>query len=275
MDIQEKDNQDVKSKKDLLLERLRGQHPDLNTDDEDALYGTINDNFDNFEQYKTEREAADSKRQEVDKNLSDRFNSDKQFGKFFLGAMQKDSNPVLEFLKVYGMEIKDYLDDPEKAEEIGKMQQENLERIAKGEELEENYSRNLEQSLDLIEKYQQENEMTDEQAENIIAELTKDAENVIMGIFTPQMIEDKMKSLNYSADIETAQREAFVEGKNQKIDEQKKADKEKEKIPPMIQGKQTMVREGNPAALNNLTKYYADKFDPMKGATRTPARKRR
>ena len=41
--MEDEEKQDVKSKKQQLIERMQAKKPDLNYDDEEALYGSIYD----------------------------------------------------------------------------------------------------------------------------------------------------------------------------------------------------------------------------------------
>ena len=85
------ENQVVKSKKDMFYERLKANNPDLNTEDEESLYGTANDYMSGLDDYKSKRDA-------IDKNIADRFNEDPRFARFFLGSIQPGANPVSELL---------------------------------------------------------------------------------------------------------------------------------------------------------------------------------
>ena len=260
------DNQPAKTKKDMFLERLRAKNPDIDTNDEEQLYGTIGDNYDNFERYRTERDN-------VDKMMGDRFNSDKRFGQFFLGAIQEGSNPIAELVKVYGEDIREYLDNPDNADELNKAQQEKLSKMADAEKSEGQYSENLKTSFELLDQFQQENSLTDDQADEIFTALVSDAENIILGNFSADMFSAKMKALNYDKDIEATKHDAYVEGKNEKIMEKKKATQVNDNVPPMLTGKRASVRKGEDVA--KAMGEMNDRYDTMKGAIRTPARRNR
>ena len=254
------------TKKELFLERLKSQNPDIDANDEEQLYGTIGDNYDNFERYRTERDN-------VDKMMGDRFNSDKRFGQFFLGAIQEGSNPIAELVKVYGEDIREYLDNPDNADELNKAQQEKLSKMADAEKSEGQYSENLKTSFELLDQFQQENSLTDDQADEIFTALVSDAENIILGNFSADMFSAKMKALNYDKDIEATKHDAYVEGKNEKITEVKKSTKVNDTVPPMLTGKRAGMRQGDDVAraMTSLN----DKYDILKDAKRTPARRNR
>lgn len=261
------ENQPVKSKKEMFLERLKTAKPDLNYDDEEELYGTANDYIGSQEEYKIKRE-------ETDKNISDRFNSDPRFAKFFLGSIQPGSNPLQELLRVYGEDIRQYLDDPDNSDELSKAQQEYMEKIAKGKELEETYTKNLDASLARLDEYQASKGLKDEQVDEVINALVADAENIMMGIFTPELIEGKLKSMNYDQDVAVAKETGMIDGANKKIDEYKKTTKANPDVPPMLASKRGGVRAKGGDVLDAMAQTN-DKYDFMKDATRTPVRRNR
>ena len=49
-------NEKVKSKRDSFRERLASRYPDLNMDDEDAVYGRLSDDYDHYDQDKQRRD---------------------------------------------------------------------------------------------------------------------------------------------------------------------------------------------------------------------------
>lgn len=46
------DNQNVKSKRDSFRERLAQRYPDLNMDDDEAVYGQLSTDYDQYDQNK-------------------------------------------------------------------------------------------------------------------------------------------------------------------------------------------------------------------------------
>ena len=267
MNTNDIDNQQVKSKKDLFLERIKANNPDLNTDDEEGLYGAASDYIGGLDDYKNKRDATD-------KNISDRFNQDPRFAQFFLGSIQPDANPVSELLKVYGEDIRSYLDDPDNADELGKAQKEYLDKIAKGKELEDTYTKNLDASLARLDEYQASKGLTDEQVDEVINSLIADAENIIMGVFTPELIDSKLKAMNYDQDVAVAKEEGMIEGANKKIDEHKKSTKANDNIPPLLTSKRAGVRPKGSDIVGAMEDVN-NKYDFMKDAKRTPVRRNR
>lgn len=267
MPTKEAENQVVKSKKDELHDYLRGIQPDLNTDDEEGVYSTIKGVIDENDSYK-------SKREQTDKNISDRFKQDPRFAQFFLGSIQPDANPVSELLKVYGEDIRSYLDDPDNAEDLGKAQKDYLDKIAKGKELEDTYTKNLDASLARLDEYQASKGLKDEQVDEVINSLFADAENIIMGVFTPGLIDSKLKVMSYDQDMAVAKEEGMIEGANKKIDDHKKTTKVNDALPPLLTSKRAGVRPKGSDIVGAMEDVNT-KYDFMKDAKRTSVRRNR
>lgn len=224
--MEEVENKDVVSRRDAYLEKLRERRPDLNVDDEDALWGAISDDTD-------DALSRISRQEEIDRSLSERFEKDPHFGGFFIDAVNGKS-PVVALIERYGDDIREYLDDPEKAQELAEANQKHLERIAQEKEMESQYNANLEASLAVADELQAEG-YTDDQINEAFEAVLNDAQKAILGEITREMLETKLKGLNYDTDIAEAEQVGEVKGKNAKI-EDKKRDLS-DNLPPMIDGK--------------------------------------
>jgi hypothetical protein len=97
-----------------------------------------------------------------------------------------------------------------------------VERVAKEKEYEEAYKANLAESMSNLEKMQQEQGMTDEQADELVQFLVGIYQDVVMGKFTPEALEMARKALHHDEDVATASHEAEVRGRNEKIEVEKK-----------------------------------------------------
>ena len=201
----------VKTKRDMALERLKSRYPDREYADDDALFGQINDDYDNYDKqlsgYK-EREGQ----------LADMFASDPRSARF-LTDWRKGGDPVIMLVKQFGTDIKDALEDPEKLDAIAEANKEYVERVAKEKELDEAYKANVQQSLADMTAYQEEKALADEDIDNAFMYLKDIANNVIMGKFTREMLEMAGKALNHDADVAVAAEDGEVKGRNAKIEE--------------------------------------------------------
>ena len=146
--MEDTEEQVVKSGKQRFIERMKAKKPDLNYDDEEALYGSINDDYDAYD-----GELKGYK--ENEEKLLGAFNKDPRIASLFL-AMTKGENPLLYLIDNFGQdEIRAALDDPEMKEKIVEKQNAYLERQSKNSQLEEAAKQNITISLDALEEAEQ------------------------------------------------------------------------------------------------------------------------
>jgi len=207
----EVENQQVKTKREAMMERLKGRNPDLNLDDDEAVMGAISDDYDNYDSelngYK-EREKA----------FSDMFTADPRSASF-LTSWRNGDDPVVVLVRQFGTDIKDAIDDPERQEQIAAANKEFVERVAKEKELDDIYQQNIAQSLQAIDELQAKNNLTDDQVDEAMTLIMTIANNAIVGKFTPETIDMAMKAINHDLDVAAAEHVGEVRGKNAKIDE--------------------------------------------------------
>ena len=208
--MEKPETQTTKSKRDLMLERLRAKHPEGNFEDDEAIYGQIHDDFDAYDKSTEEmkqREAA----------FSDMFTSDYRSAAFFQN-WRNGADPLVELIRQFGTDIKDIIDDPEKLDEISAANKEYLDRVSKAKELEEEYKKNMVVSMEALEKFQSEHGLSDEEGDEVMLFLIEIMKNGVLGIFTPESFEMALKAINHDADVEQANYEGEVKGKNTKIE---------------------------------------------------------
>lgn len=206
------DNQKVKSERDMMMERLQGRYPDLDVNDEDAVFRAISEEYGKYDKERNDY-------QQREKALSDMFNADPRSASFLHGWRNGD-DPILLLIRQFGTDIKDAIDDPERQEQIAAANKEFLERVAKEKELEEEYQQNMEASLQALDELQEQNGLTDEQVDEAMAFLVGIIKDGVMGKFSPETIDMAMKAINHDKDVAAAEHAGEVRGKNGKVVEQ-------------------------------------------------------
>lgn len=201
----------VKSKRDTTLERLRGKYPEEQFDDDEQLFGRINADYDEYDNKLAGYQERESK-------FSDMFTSDPRSARLMMGWKNGD-DPAVALIRLYGEDIKDAIDDPDKQEDIAEANKEYMERVAKEKQYEEEYTANLAESLTLLEQAQQERGLSDEQIDNAMGWFIGVAKDAMMGKFSPETIELIIKAQNYDNDVAQAGEEGEVRGKNAKVTE--------------------------------------------------------
>ena len=199
--------QAVKTKRDLTLERLKSRHPDTDYVDDDAIYGAINDDYD------ADQRALDGyKKNEAD--MAGMFSKDPRSASF-LQSWRKGGNPIQELVKLYGEDFLDYMSDPDHADEIAEAQSEYLKSVADGNKLQEQYDKNITQSLDVIDKFEE--EYGEEVANDLVSKLMAVANDVIMGKISKEALDMFRMASVHDEDVANAQHEGEVKGRNANI----------------------------------------------------------
>lgn len=206
------ENNGVKSRKDAVRERLSGKRPELNMDDEEAVYGAISEDYDDYD-----KQLGDYQGRE--KQLSDMFSSDPRSAAFLMN-WKNGGDPAVELVRQFGTDIKDAIDDPEKLDAIAEANKEFVGRVAKEKELEETYQQNMKQTLQTLDEVQKKHGLSDEEVDAAMEMLMQVVKDGVMGKFTTESIEMAMKAINHDADVDDAAREAEVRGKNQRVKEE-------------------------------------------------------
>lgn len=201
----------VKSRRDQHLERLRKRSPQKRFEDDEEIFGQISDDYDQYEQ---ELEGYRGR----EKQLSDMFAADPRSAQF-LTDMHNGNDPVVGLVRNFGIEIKDVLDDPEMQEKIAEANKDFVERTAKSKQLDEEYERNMDATLETLRQFQAERGMSDEEIDKTVDFLLTIVRDGVMGKFSAETLDMACKAVNYDADVAAAGEEGEVAGRNAKITE--------------------------------------------------------
>ena len=204
-------NQNVKSKRDTTLDRLKGRYPDKSFDDDEAVFSQINDDYDEYDRKLGEAD-------EREKQLGDMFASDPRSA-HFLASWRNGEDPAVGLIRLFGMDIKDAIDDPEMQDKIAEANKEFVERVAKEKELEEQYKANLQESLNMLDEFQTDNGLSDDEVDNVMEFLAGIVHDGILGKFSRETMDMGLKAINHDTDVSEASEEGEVRGKNAKITE--------------------------------------------------------
>lgn len=198
------------SKRDKLMQRLKNKYPDRDYPDDEAMLGQVDEDYDDYDSklngYK-DREAR----------LVDLFNKDPKSAQF-ITDMARGNDPWIAMIKRIGIDgMTDLINDPDRQEEFSKANQEYLERIAKEQQLEQEYKANLQSSLETLQSVQQQRGLSDEQIDAAFDLIGKIANEAILGKFSEQSIDMALKALDYDSAVDQASAEGEVRGRNGKI----------------------------------------------------------
>lgn len=209
--MEKNDNSQVKSKRDLLRERLQGRYPDKDFSDDEAFLGQISDDFD-----ANDKELAGYKDRE--KAFSDIFTADPRSASF-ITDWRKGEDPTIGLIRRFGTDIKEAIDDPDMQEQIAEANKEYVERVTESKKLDEEYNQNIKATLEYLEQLQKERKLADDQIDDAMEFLIGIVHDGIIGKFSPETIDMAIKALNHDTDVEDAAHAGEVKGRNSKINE--------------------------------------------------------
>lgn len=201
----------VKSNRDKYAERMKAKYPDKEFADDEALWGQVNEDYDGYD-----KELAGYKERE--EALSNLFTSDPRSAAF-LTSWRKGANPAVELVRMFGDDFAEEAKDPEKQKEFAAASKEYAERVAKEKEFDEQYQKNITQTLKTLEDMQQTAGYSDEDIDKAMEFLVGIMKDAIVGKFTPESIKMAMQAINHDIDVATAAQEGEVKGRNTRIEE--------------------------------------------------------
>lgn len=242
---------DELSKRDRLLSRLRSKYPDKSFEDidDDNLYAQVYDDYDDYEnELSTHREQA--------RKFSDMFSADPRSASF-LQEWRNGESPIVAMVRLFGEDIKEAIEDPERLEELSQANKEYLQRVQQNKELEEQYQANMRETLEQLELLQRERGLSDETIDQAMEILLSIVSEGIVGKFSPEHISMALKALQHDSNVEQARQEGEILGRNSKIEEQLRRPQEGDGIPQL-------GGTGSPAPIS--TRRRQSLFDIAKGA---------
>ena len=207
----ETNNQEVKSKRDLLRERMLARNPELNVEDPEAMSGGISD-------YLDELDGQLNGYKEHEAKLTNMMSADPRSA-HLLSSWASGENPAIALMRMFGPEFKEALDDPELQDRLDEEQKEYLERVARSKDLEDQFEQNIKQSLAERDAFQQENGLSDEEMDQIWDVLQQEFENMLVGKFSRDSMDRTLKAIRHDEDVAEAADAAEVKGRNTKINE--------------------------------------------------------
>lgn len=199
------------TKKEKYLKTLSEKYPDKDFSDEEVLFSQINEDYHGINQ---ELEAYKGR----EKALGDLFASNPRSASFFM-EWRKGGDPIVEMIRRYGDDFKTALEDPEKQNEIAQANKEFAERVAQEQEFETQYQNNMQETLSMLNEVQTENDLTDDDIDNAMEFLFVIVRDGIVGKFSKESVLMTLKAINHDVDVEQADREGEVRGRNAKIEE--------------------------------------------------------
>lgn len=195
-----------------FLARLKGKYPDESFDNDDAVYERAGKDYDDYEKRLGDYAARE-------KGFSDLFTGNPVLARMYSDIQDNpDDDAEMYFVRRFGDSLKDIIDDPAKQEQVARNNKKWAAKIAKEKEYNEQYRKNIDASLTAVDKMKADG-MTTEDKDNALDLLDEWAHNIVIGIYTPEMVQMALHAMKHDDDVEKAKAQGLVDGRNEKIKE--------------------------------------------------------
>lgn len=192
-----------------LQTRLREKYPDEEYADDEAFYSRLADDYDDIS---TRLAARDEERDRLSKMMK----ADPRTANL-ISSMFRGEDPVSALVRQYGIEIRDIIDDPAMQDKIAEANKEYMERVAKSDELEDEYNSNLDESIRNAAELQEEMGLDDATLDKAFALLMTITNDAVVGKVSKDTLRMALKSISYDADVAKAGATGEIRGRNANI----------------------------------------------------------
>lgn len=222
------ENTDNQSYKDRLRSRYASRYPEDDLNDDEQLGARIADELDEFDRRMKEYEDKNARMVAL-------FTKDPRSAEF-LNAWAAGGDPLVFLLDTFGDEFKEALESEDGRKAFVESHEKWLKRQAEDKEARDKSEENFRKSLDDLESFRQEHNLSEQEAADVFKRVHQVGANVIDGIYTPEDYLMALRSMRYEGDIEAARADGKIEGRNEKIEEKLHRDEQLEQIPPDVAG---------------------------------------
>ena len=245
LSMEKADNQAVKTSRERVKERLGSRYPDRQfvgqdgTDAQDVMDDSIEELFGEYESRENEYRTHS-------KRLNDLFASDARIGALFM-RWAEGGNIMEHLIEEFGDEFLDALGSEEGKEKFLEAQNRWLDKVNKSRAADEEAEANFRKSIDALNAFQSEHNLTDEEAIAVFDKVHKIGTDMIRGIYEPESFLMAYNAINHDNDVKMARAEGEIAGKNAKIREKMREGADlKNSLPPALGGQGSAVPERKP-----------------------------
>jgi hypothetical protein len=149
--------------------------------------------------------------------LAERISADPNFGAFLALVASEGKSPEYAIARVWGKDVLEM--EGQALEDFEQGYQDNLKALAKSKELQQQAVDNIEKTFfPAMEKYQKDNNLTDEQMSELATQIEKTVIEALHGIITTEFIDYVYKGMTYDKSVAEAAKTGVIEGRNQTIE---------------------------------------------------------
>jgi hypothetical protein len=216
-----------KSNRDTFMERYKADYPDDNFEDEEAMYGRMN-----------ERNAAYDRLKTNDDNFRKLVNEHPEYGGM-VADMMEGRNFIESFLGRHSLEdIEAAYNDPEMAKKLSDEYADWMQKKVENEKFDKEREANVQNSIKELSAYCEENGIDEEGATELWGKALDFANNAVMLLFDKSFYDFLNKGMNHDNDVAAAREEGEIAGHNAKVQTQLAKGQGPDGIPPTFDGGQ-------------------------------------
>ena len=210
------------SNRDRYIGRYQEMYPELDMNNEEAFYESANANLDELESFRKHNSE-----------LIGTFNNNKAFASMLMAA-KNGEDPFMWLAENLGADISELMSDPEYVKAISEAAKKFNAAQAQGEASLKEYQANVQNTLESLQKIQEETGWDNEKCYNLASRVYDIIDEGKKGIITPETFHMVMNGMNYDSDMMNARSEGEVAGRNAKISEKLKKERGPQGMPPSL-----------------------------------------
>lgn len=212
--------QSAKSKKDSFNERLLANRPELNLEDEDAYYGAINEDYDNYENNAKSLKEENERYKDNERQLVEFATANKNNG-LYLDDLMSGKDIFASAIERHGYDgVLEYLQSDEAREKYQQEEENYRARLEKSKKLDEEASLNREETDKNLMSAIEAGEFTREDCEKAIDFLMDINDGLNVNHCEVEWIKMALNAMNHDADVDNAREEGRIEGVNEGVEKQ-------------------------------------------------------
>lgn len=244
--MEKAENQALTSSRDRLKSRLSQRYPDRQFTGQDGIDAQdVMD--DSLEEMFGEYESRENEYNENSRRLNDLFASDPRIGALFM-RWAEGGNIMEHLIEDFGDEFLDALASDEGKQKFLDAQARWIDKVNKNKQADEEAAANFEKSIETLNAFQQEHNLTDEEAIAVFDKIHQIGTDMVRGIYTAESLNLALNAINHDKDVATAKAEGELAGRNEKIREKMRSGAEMQRnLPPSLGGQGSAMPERKPA----------------------------
>lgn len=242
--MENKENQNVTTSRERYMNRLSQRFPDRQFKGQDGqdVQDVIDDSLDEMlSEYETGRDEYRNN----SKRLNDLFRGNPKIGGLFMKWAA--GGDILESLiEEFGDEFLDALSSEEGKQKYLDAQKAWLDKVNRTKEADEEARINFEKSVETLRAFQQEHNLSDDEAIAVFDKVQKIGTDMVQGIYTSDSFLLVLNAINHDSDVAAARAEGEVAGKNTRIRERMHSGDSMGNLPPSLSGQGASAGEKKP-----------------------------